>query len=267
MFIISFLFICGASLHGKTQFAQKHAEFTKKEWLSATGEKLLYRQYSPSVKEGEKYPLIIFLHGAGERGNDNTSQLRHDEWMRFLFSEDAQPSYVIAPQCPKKMKWCNVSWGNQNTHTTPEVPSAPLRMVHELVQNMLKTYPIDENRVYITGISMGGYGTFDYLIRWGNEVAAAVPICGGADNAALKEAAPLHALPIWIFHGSADPVVPVSRSRNAATALKDNPKMKYTEMPEIAHDVWTPAYDHEELVKWLFLQQREVPSKQKENHK
>lgn len=242
--------------HAVTDFPEKHAEFAKCEWVSPNGGTLLYRQYSPEVVEGEKYPLIVFLHGAGERGNDNEAQLVHDEWMTFLFGKDGRKAYAVAPQCPADEKWVNVSWAKAETHETPEQPSDSLRMTREVVENMKKTLPVDETRIYITGLSMGGYGTFDYMIRWGDEIAAAIPLCGGADNAKLKETESLRTLGIWIFHGDQDGAVPVQRSRLAAAALKEiNPKTRYTEMEGVGHDIWTPAYRHEELAKWLLEQQ------------
>lgn len=255
--VFSMFIVYHTPLEARTQFAGKHAEFKKCEWESPAGGVLKYRMYAPETVEGETYPLIIFLHGAGERGDNNESQLVHDEWMNFLFGEHGQKMYVIAPQCPNGEKWCEVSWGNRETHKTPDEPSAPLRMTHEVVQEMIKTLPVDAKRVYVTGLSMGGYGTFDYLVRWGDEIAAAVPLCGGADNEALKNTEHVHSVPVWIFHGDQDGAVPVQRSRNAAAALKDvNPKMKYTELPGVGHDVWTPAYNNEALQKWLIEQKK-----------
>ena len=256
-FFIAMQITYHAPIFAVTEYASKHEEFAKCEWNSPAGGTLQYRQYSPEVVEGEKYPLLIFLHGAGERGNDNQAQLVHDEWMGFIFGEGGRKAYAIAPQCPANGKWNNVSWGNRETHETPEEPADTLRMVREIVAEMKKTPAVDETRIYITGLSMGGYGTFEYMVRWGDEIAAAMPVCGGADNEALKKTESLRGMGIWVFHGDNDGAVPVGRSRLAVEAMKEmNPEVKYTEFPGVGHDSWTPAYHTEGLWEWLASQKR-----------
>ncbi len=241
------------------EFANRYDELEKCTWTSDNGT-LLYRKYSPEVKDGEKYPLVIFLHGAGERGNNNISQVAgQDAFLNLIFSEEGSkyPAFLIAPQCPNGKKWCEVDWGKADGHATPETASDSMGLLHELLQDMKKNLPIDPNRIYVTGISMGGYGTFDFLVRYPLEIAAAIPICGGADNEKLATMPELRKVPVWIFHGGADGVVKTQRSRNAYKALQENKcDVQYTEFPGVGHGSWGPAYHTEGLADWLFSQSR-----------
>ena len=244
--------------------AEQYQQFEKCVFQpKADGPALLYRFRKPDVKPGEKYPLIIFLHGAGERGADNDAQLTgQDLFLHLVYSEAGQknPSFVLVPQCPEGKRWCEVNWSTPDSHTTPAEPSEPFQLLRQLVDKLKKELPIDASRIYITGISMGGFGTFDWIVRYPGEVAAAVPICGGADNQKLAEVPDLKTLPIWIFHGSVDSAVNTERSRNAFKVLKKiNPNAKYTEYPGVDHNSWTPAYRTAELAEWLFQQKRELP--------
>lgn len=259
MALASVLF--GASNYGcAAEFADRYDELEKCQWNSENGT-LLYRKYTPELKSGEKYPLIIFLHGAGERGSNNISQVAgQDAFLNLIWSEEGKKysAYVIAPQCPSDKKWCEVSWGDINTHQTPKEPSYGMKLLYELIQDMKLKDQIDPNRIYVTGLSMGGYGTFDFLVRYPEEVAAAIPICGGADNEKLASMPELKEIPIWIFHGGADGVVKTHRSRNAYLALQKNgANVQYTEFPGVGHASWLPAYHTKGLADWLFSQSKE----------
>jgi predicted peptidase len=163
------------------------------------------------------------------------------------------PCFLIAPQCPKDCKWVDVNWGAA-THKTPPKPSDPLRLVLELISVLPKEYSIDEQRIYVTGLSMGGYGTWDLLARRPDLFAAAVPICGGGDE---TQAAKMARVPVWVFHGARDTVVKPARSRNMVEALKKaGGEPRYTEYPEQGHDSWVPAYKDPEMFRWLFAQKR-----------
>ena len=140
------------------------------------------------------------------------------------------------------------------TEETPEGPSRAMRLVMEILDSLDKELPIDPDRRYVTGLSMGGFGSFDLCVRRPNGFAAAVPICGGART---ENAAKIAHVPLWIFHGGADPVVPVELSRNIVEALeKAGASPKYTEYPGVGHDSWTKAYQEPELVDWLLGQRR-----------
>lgn len=217
---------------------------------------LPYRILSPATMEaGVKYPLVIFLHGAGERGDSNTNQLHHGG---SLFSNAANrekyPAFVIFPQCPNGKRWVEVNWGDPTPHQQPKEPSDPMSLVIELIPSLMKSLPVDPARVYLMGNSMGGFGTWDLAARHPEWFAAAVPICGGADNAT----APLLAkMPVWTFHGDQDNTIKVGRTRSMVEALRKaggNPK--YTELPGISHNAWAPAFANPELLPWLFAQKR-----------
>lgn len=241
------------------QFTDRYDELEKCEWRSENGT-LLYRKYTPKLEEGKKYPLVIFLHGAGERGNNNIAQVAgQDAFLNLIFSEEGAkyPAYLIAPQCPHNKKWCEVSWSLRDTHDTPETASYAMGLLYELLQNMKANDQIDPDRIYVTGISMGGYGTFDFLVRYPNEVAAAMPVCGGADNEKLAAVPEIRNVPVWIFHGDADGAVPTQRSRNAYEALKKNGgNVQYTEYPGVGHNCWDRAYRTPGLADWLFSQKK-----------
>ena len=228
----------------------------KKIYADADGKKLPYRLLKPmTVDPNEKYPLVVFLHGAGERGDDNEAQLRHGV-PEFLKPENRKdyPCFLIAPQCPAAQKWVDVDWGG-DTHMQPKEPSEPIRLVLGLIDDARKDYPVDPKRVYITGLSMGGFGTWDILARRPDLFAAAVSICGGADE---TTAAKIAKIPIWAFHGAKDGAVKVSRTRNMIEALKKaGGEPKYTEYPDVGHDSWVPAYKDAEMMKWLFAQKKE----------
>jgi poly(3-hydroxybutyrate) depolymerase len=204
--------------------------------------------YDPKTK----YPLVLFLHGAGERGYDNEKQLVHGV-MEFAKDDVRKkyPCFVVAPQCPENQKWCDVDWGAAK-HDMPKKPSESMRLTLELLTALQKEFSIDPNRLYVTGLSMGGYGTWDAISRHPDLFAAAVPVCGGGDE---KLAEKIAKVPIWVFHGGKDETVMPARSRNMVEALKKaGGKPKYTEYPDIGHDSWVPAYKDTDMHAWLFAQ-------------
>ena len=229
--------------------------FEARVYADGTGETLGYRMMKPkNYDAAKKYPLVLFLHGAGERGSDNVAQLKHG--MAVFSSDEFQaknPALIIVPQVPPNQKWSDTDW-SKLTNSLPEKPSRNMRLAMELVDAMQKEFSIDPDRLYITGISMGGYGTWDAISRWPGKFAAAVPICGGGDE---KQAAKLTKLPIWCFHGDKDPAVPVVRSRNMIAAIKAaGGDPKYTEYPGVGHNSWDNAYADPALYDWLFAQKR-----------
>lgn len=219
------------------------------------GKSLPYQLMNPArIDANRKYPLVVFLHGAGERGTDNEAQLVHGV-PQFASKENREkyPCFLVAPQCPVSAKWAEVNW-SANTHTLPKDVSEPGRLTLLLIESLQKEQPIDPKRIYITGLSMGGYGTWDLLVRKPDLFAAAAPVCGGADEATADK---IKHIPIWAFHGGKDGVVKPQRSRNMIDALKKagaNPK--YTEYPDVGHDSWNPAYKDPEFYKWLFAQSK-----------
>lgn len=227
--------------------------FEPREYASKDGSVLRYRLLKPIDYEfGKKYPLVILLHGAGERGDDNRSQLKHGA-KDFANEENRRryPAYVLVPQCPSEEKWVDVDW-KRMSHSLPETPTSSMKLVRELIDVMIESAGIDTQRVYITGLSMGGFGTWDAISRFPGLFAAAIPICGGGDPAQAKNYLDI---PIWAFHGEIDQAVKVERSREMVEALRQlNGKIEYTEYPNVPHDSWTKTYENPEVLAWLFAQ-------------
>jgi len=229
--------------------------FEKREFADAAGERLPYRVLKPkNYDPKQRYPLVVFLHGAGERGSDNTIQLVHG--MADFASDqimESYPAFVIAPQCPDNLQWVEVPW-TLDEHQMPKEPSTPLRQTLELVTALQKEFSIDPTRLYITGLSMGGFGVWDAIQRHPDLFAAAAPICSGGDATLAKR---IKDVQVWAFHGDADGVVKVRRSRDMIAALKAaGGSPKYMEYPGVGHDSWTATYRDPELYKWLFAQKR-----------
>ncbi|NQU23674.1 MAG: prolyl oligopeptidase family serine peptidase [Candidatus Nealsonbacteria bacterium] len=225
------------------------ADFETLEHKGTDDAVLKYRLLKPEVEAGSDklHPLLVFLHGAGERGSDNKAQL---QWGAEMMRSAAKThgAFVLVPQCPKGQKWAEVDWSKQ-THKMPEKASGPFGLTMQVIAKMQKELPIDPKRLYIMGLSMGGYGTWDAVQRYPDTFAAAVPICGGGDETAADRIK----TPIWAFHGGADGVVPVERSRKMIEAIKKaGGKPKYTEYPGVGHNSWSEAFKDPELLKWLF---------------
>ena len=229
--------------------------YEPREYLSKDGDTLRYRVMFPEeFTDGKEYPLVLFLHGAGERGSDNTAQLA---WGVDAFAADdfrkEHPAIVIAPQVPTGSFWANLNWREEGAGLLDE-PTLPLKLAHELVLNMVNNYPVDANRLYITGLSMGGFGTWDLITRYPDLFAAALPICGGGDPA---KAYRLVELPIWNFHGALDEVVPPDLSREIIKAIWEaGGTPGYTEYPDVDHFSWVPAYNDRYVLDWLFAQSK-----------
>ncbi len=217
---------------------------------------LPYRLYVPSSYDpSKKYPVLLFLHGAGERGEDNGVQLIHV--IPGLFSQDhgpAEEAIVIAPQCPTDHRWVNRDWGNITYDITATPESKELGAVVELLAKIKAEYSTDEDRYYVSGISMGGYGTWDLISRHTELFAGAIPICGGADpNCAQK----LKNLPIHTVHGTADNAVPFEGTKRMVEALRAvGSDVRFDVIQDAGHDVWTQASMQKELWTWLFDQRR-----------
>ena len=167
-----------------------------------------YRLLKPArIEPGCKYPLVLFLHGAGERGTDNVQQLLYfPELMAADEYLEAFPCFVLAPQCRPENRWVEVPW--DALESSPFGPlGEQMQVVLGILDELESGAAADRRRVYATGLSMGGYGCWDLAIRFPQRFAAIVPICGGGDE---SQAARLVKLPIWAFHGEVDPAVPVS---------------------------------------------------------
>ncbi|HYG73798.1 MAG TPA: dienelactone hydrolase family protein [Planctomycetota bacterium] len=231
------------------------AEFEARIFKDAGGATLPYRLLRPKNYDPKQvYPLVLFLHGSGERGNDNQRQLVHGTKL-FLKEENLTkyPCFVVAPQCPSGKQWVDTPWGN-DSHVMPEKPSEPMRLALELIEELKTELRINEKRLYVTGLSMGGFGAWDAIQRNPNMFAAAIPVCGGADE---TKAALIAKIPVWVWHGDKDTVVKTKRSRNIVDALKKaGGDPKYNELKDTGHDAWTKAYSEPTLLEWLFKQSK-----------
>jgi predicted peptidase len=251
---IGLLICAGLAMWISPSLAGVEDQFEARELKTDEGT-LPYRLLKPkSYDPNSRYPLVLFLHGAGERGNDNKAQLKHVVSI-FVQPENREkyPCFVLVPQCPSGRMWAEVDF-RAETHKMPEKPSLPMALTIKVIEQLKKEFSIDEDRVYVMGLSMGGYGTWDAIARYPDMFAAAVPMCGGGDETTAPKIA---RLPIWNFHGQKDPLIKVSRSRSMIEAVRKaggNPK--HTEYPEAGHDCWTPASKEPELLPWLFSQKR-----------
>lgn len=233
--------------------------YQKETFISSRGDTLPYRLLRPeTVKAGEKYPLVLFLHGAGERGNDNERQLTHGGQM-FLnpVNREKYPAFVLVPQCPVTGYWAYME--RPASFMPGEMPlDNSLTPVFQTVKDLLDTYlampQVDKNRIYIIGLSMGGMGTFDMVIRYPEIFAAAVPVCGTVNPARLKAAKQVK---FRIFHGDADNVVTPEGSRAAYKALKAaGADVEYIEFPGCNHGSWNPAFNYPGFMEWIFSQKK-----------
>ena len=216
------------------------------------GYTLPYRFLKPEkVDQGKVYPLLVFLHGVGECGTDNVKQLHNSVGDIIKHASEKEPFFMIAPQ--SKGWWVNVPW-NLDAHAMPEKPLPSMQATMELIDKISKEYPVDPNRIYVMGLSMGGLGTWDIISRLPNRFAAAIPVCGAGDTA---QAPKLVNLPIWAFHGDKDTVVKTHRSRDMIEAIKNaGGHPKYTEIVNCGHGAWGKAFTNPETYDWLFAQSK-----------
>jgi predicted peptidase len=231
----------------KMTLAQAETHFEKLTFAHQ-GQTLPYRLLKPAkIDEGKTYPLLVFLHGAGERGEDNSAQLTH-AFELFLNAENRAkfPCFVLVPQCPNEKKWADLDWTKTN-HTQPTT-SETMHTLLALIADYQQHKHIDNKKMYALGLSMGGYGVWDLLYRNANFAAAGL-ICGGGDARTAEKIN----CPIWFFHGAKDKLVPVENGRNLSQSLKKTqPKTVYTEYPTVGHGAWIPALQEKNLLNWLF---------------
>ncbi|MBC9932432.1 prolyl oligopeptidase family serine peptidase [Chitinophaga qingshengii] len=224
------------------------------------GDTLRYRLLMPANYDiHKKYPLVVFLHGAGERGYDNNAQLLHGGTMFLRDSlRNKYPAFVLVPQCPTGSWWAPMDYkrdatGKITAATFPlDAPAPPATAaLNTLLDSLLGTGKIDKKRVYIGGLSMGGMGTFYLITKRPELFAAAFPICGAGN---VDEAGRFAGkVPVWIFHGGADGVVPVEASRAYDEKLKSlKAEYKYTEYPGVGHNSWDNVFVEPDLFRWLF---------------
>lgn len=231
----------------------------KKELLIRGADTLRYRILYPEHYKKEKpYPMVVFLHGAGERGNDNEHQL---DLGAALFLRDSlrkqYPAIVIFPQCPTDSTWNRFTVASDTTEAynrslDTSKPTTPEWLVKQLMDSLANNKIADKKRIYIGGLSLGGFGTYDLVIHYPDYFAAAFSICGQA-NVKLFTQKASH-VPLWIFHGDIDNVIPVQPNRDLYKALQKMgaKNVKYNEYAGVMHNSWINAFEEPGLLPWLF---------------
>ncbi len=195
-----------------------------------------YLLYLPAdyEKQDEDWPLILFLHGAGERG-DSLAKVKVHGPPKHIEKGEKFPFIIVSPQCLEDQRW-----------STEDLDA--------LLNDVCRHYRIDEDRIYVTGLSMGGHGTWAMAIEYPDRFAAIAPICGRGkpDRAEL-----IKHIPAWVFHGARDAIVPLEKSQDMVEALKNaGGNVKFTIYPEAGHDSWTETYNNPELFDWFLSHKR-----------
>lgn len=226
-----------------------------------TGRSMNYRLFIPAqYDEKQQYPLVLFLHGAGERGGDNLVQLTASQgatvWAKSQ-EQAKQPCFVLAPQASAQGGWTSLMFRG---FSDPYEPEPELAMAYSILKQVMRDYSVDKSRVYATGVSMGGYGVWALAALHPDDFAAIVPVCGGGDPNQTKK---LRDIPVWAFHAELDNTVPVGFSDNMVQALKDaGGEPRYTRYSSqvyfypSAHLSWVPAYADVNMRRWLFEQKK-----------
>nr|WP_299383933.1 prolyl oligopeptidase family serine peptidase [Allomuricauda sp.] len=248
---IGFLLLCSLPMNAQDVSAYQKKHFVK------DGDSLPYRLLLPKdFDASKKYPLVLFLHGSGERGNNNEAQLVHGS--SLFLKDDVRNNYqaiVVFPQCA-----ANSSWSRLDTKGDFEnrefiffedaEPTKDMVLLEGLLKDLRKKYKLDKNRLYVGGLSMGGMGTFELVRRNPKMFAAAFPICGGAHPNISKKLSKPH---WWVFHGDADKVVPEKYSAEMVKAMQAaGVEVKYTVYPGVGHNSWDNTFAEPELLSWLF---------------
>lgn len=250
------IFTIAAFVLTKAQ-AQDLAKYERSTFVSKS-DTLPYRLLFPeNFDPAKKYPLLFVLHGAGERGNNNEAQLIHGG--KLFLNADVRkdyPAIVVFPQCPKESYWSNVnierdsSGRRQFNFQRGGKPTKAMAALMGLTERLTAKPFVDRDRVYVGGLSMGAMGTFELLRRQPKVFAAAFAICGGDNPKNVKK---YKKVPLWVFHGEKDDIVPVSLSEQVVGALRDKKaSVKFTVYPGVNHNSWDNAFQERELLPWLF---------------
>ncbi|MGI8581940.1 MAG: prolyl oligopeptidase family serine peptidase [Chitinophagaceae bacterium] len=231
----------------------------KKHWFLQNGDTMPYRVLLPkNFDTAKRYPFILFLHGAGERGSENELQLVHGS---DLFLKDnireSYPAIVVFPQCAVNSYWSNVNFVIDSStkkrtfnFNVDGEPTVAMKLLLALIKDLQQKYHPDKNRMYVGGLSMGGMGTFELVRREPKLFTAALSICGGANSATANK---LKHTSWWIFHGLKDDVVNPEFSKIMAKAIKQQgAEVKLTLYPNANHNSWDSAFAEKDLMAWLF---------------
>lgn len=250
LFVFFFLLIIGT-------INAQHELYKEKIFVKDT-DTLNYRiMYPEKFSEEKQYPVVLFLHGAGERGDDNKKQLVHgSNLFANKTNRGAFPAIVIFPQCPKNVAWSNVdvqqtTTGRKFVFPKDKEASRPMQLVIDLMQNVTSKVYVNKDKVYVGGLSMGGMGTFEILSRQPDMFAAAFVICGDGNAELTKNYA--KKVELWIFHGANDDVVDPKGSVKLVNAILENGgKPNFTLYADANHNSWDSAFAEPKLLTWLF---------------
>jgi predicted peptidase len=234
-------------------FLARRTSYTGGEY---SGELFAYRLLTPPrIEPGRRFPLVLYLHGADQRGDDNRAQLKYlPAWMAEPERRGRFGCFLIAPQCRPERLW--VETPRAFDRSAPRPPPGPqMQVVINILEEVIREFPVDPKRLYLTGISMGGYGSWDLGTRLAERWAAVAPVCGGGDELHAER---LVGVPVWAWHGDADDVVPVAKSRRMIGAIrKAGGEPRYIELAGVGHDCWTAAYtDPSGVIPWMFEQRK-----------
>ncbi len=226
-------------------------------YTSSEGVSLPYRLYVPDGYDPQKrYPLVLFFHGAGERGTGNDHLFHGGSILQHLLTEEARRDYpclILAPQCPEDSQWVLASW-TPGIYRHERIEKSPyMTATEELLDRLIAEYAVDESALYVTGISMGGFATWDLISRYPDRFAAAIPVCGGIDPTYMDA---LKGFPIRTFHAKDDGTVSCVGTAKADKLLREHGDFLYTEYPDGGHLIWDRAYATPGLKDWLFAQKR-----------
>ena len=237
--------------------AKEIDKFSSRVWKNNESEKLNYRlRYPENFNSEKKYPLLLFLHGSEGRGNDNEQQLWDANGIGAFSKQKIatkHESFIFAPQVPANERWVSTNWNTDNYRLVPI--SSSMRLTFEALDSFIDNNKnIDENRIYVLGLSMGGWGAWDAISRRPNFFAAAVPICGGGDP---EQAIYFKDVNIWAWHGEEDNVIDVKKSQDMVQALvKAKGNIKYSEIKVRGHDSWLDVWNSNDLWNWLYNQRK-----------
>jgi len=250
IFVLILLFAFAVSPQQLRTLEQREKILAPKIFKNSRAETLLYRLFiPPHYDQKKKYPLVVYLHGGGGRGNDNRKQIDggNGYLIDFFTGDETQvhyPSFVVAPQSPME------GWIKDDLIT----PTRYLQLVYEIIRELQQTYNIDEARVYVAGQSMGGFGAFAIISEYPRTFAAGIALCGGGDQSKVGR---LTSVPIWVFHGAKDESVDVERSRTIVAGIRNaGGKVRYTEYADTGHIIWPSVVKEIELLPWLFAQRK-----------
>lgn len=249
VFILAVAFI-------QQSFAQDASQYSREQFISG-GDTLLYRMLLPeNFDPQKKYPVLFFLHGSGERGNDNEAQLFHGSKL-FLQPQNRSsfPAIIIFPQCSKDDFWANLKRGDGKTSERfgfqkGGKPGKAMELLIGLISEFRSQKYADKQQFYVGGLSMGGMGTFELLRHKPKVFAAAFSICGGDHVENVKK---YRKVPLWVFHGGKDTVVPLEKSEIVVNELKRlKAEVKFTVYPEANHNSWDSAFAEPDFLSWIF---------------